>query len=140
MISVVNSSSKKPLPIKIIKKAVEAALVGEKTADYNIDIIFVDDDYMQSLNIEYLQHHYTTDVLSFPLGEGEAIEGEIYISPFVAMQQAEEYKTTLTKELIRLSIHGTLHLIGYDDKDSESRKIMTEKEDLYMWKTFSEKY
>jgi probable rRNA maturation factor len=138
MIQILNSSSKKPLPVKKIKKAVENTLVGEKTADYQIDVIFIDDEYMQKLNIEYLQHHYTTDVLSFPLGEADTVEGEIYISPHVALQQANEYKTSLTKELMRLSIHGTLHLIGYDDADAESRKKMTELEDLYLWKTFSE--
>jgi probable rRNA maturation factor len=84
------------------------------------------------MNRKFLHHDYVTDVLSFPLGAREALEGEVYVNLDRARQQAVEYGVTFTSETGRLVIHGVLHLLGYDDTTSGPRRRMKKKEDRYV--------
>lgn len=130
-IEIFNSSSLKYLPIKKAQKAVETTLKGESVSNAEVNVIYMDDPDIHQMNQEYLNHDYPTDVITFPLNE-TPLEGEIYIGAETAVKQAEEYKVSLTNELLRLVIHGTLHLCGYDDATDEERHDMHLLENKYL--------
>lgn len=123
-----------------LKRAVETVLKGEKTGiPTTVSLVLCDDKTIRELNLRFLGHDYPTDVLSFPLNEGELIEqagkglvGEIIISVETAERNAMKFRQTLERELVRLAIHGTLHLLGYDDATPKQRKKMREKERKYL--------
>lgn len=109
-----------------------------ETDNVHVAIIITDDSEIQKINSEFRGKDKPTDVISFayrdepfPLNEGIAEElGDLYISIDTALKQAEEYGVTPADELKRLTIHGLLHLLGYDHEKSEAdEKIMAELED-----------
>jgi len=90
-------------------------------------IIFVDDAKLSSIHAAYLNDPSPTDIITFDLGE-EEMEGELYISLERAQAQAREYGVPVPEEIIRLIIHGLLHLKGYNDIEPAERKTMKEVE------------
>jgi len=109
-----------------------------KTDNVHVAIIITDDLEIQKINSEFRGKDKPTDVISFayrdepfPINEGIAEElGDLYISIDTARKQAVEYGVTLADELKRLTIHGILHLLGYDhEKSEEDESIMTSLED-----------
>ncbi len=90
-------------------------------------VVFVDDVFLSEMHNRYLSDPSETDVITFNLGEA-AVEGEIYISTDRASAQAEQYGTPAEEEIIRLIIHGLLHLKGYDDIDEQERLEMKKEE------------
>ena len=90
----------------------------KKLTNKTVNLNFVDDKAMKELNRKYRRKNQTTDVLSFNLNE-EGLLGEIYISLPQAKRQAKEYNCSLECELIRLTGHGILHLLGYTHKEME---------------------
>jgi probable rRNA maturation factor len=130
-IKVFNSSGTRFLPKAKVEQAVRKALKSEGKSQAEINIVYLDDDEIHELNKKYLKHDYVTDVISFQLGE-DKIEGEIYIGTGKAKEQAGEYKVSLTKELMRLAVHGVLHMIGFDDYTEENRKEMFYLETKYI--------
>ena len=103
-----------------------------------ISIVFSDSDIIKSLNNQYRNKDYVTDVLSFPLSTKDSEDemlGEIIICATVAKKQAEEYNNSLKQELCFLILHGMLHLCGYDH-DEEHRGEMREKEKEIIEKLF----
>ena len=125
-------SEEKYLPRKKIRDAVLKTLHGEKIRAARLNIILVTDDNIEKLNEKYLSHNFPTDVLAFDLSEDGDLEGEIYISVETARRQAKEYGETFARELKRLAVHGTLHLIGYSDKTKDGKQIMRGLEDKYI--------
>ncbi len=130
-IKIYNNSNLPRIPRKKIESAVRAGLAGEKCKEAEIRIIYDTDEVIHQLNREYLGHDYPTDVITFPLEE-RPLEGEIYISADTAALQAEEYNETLNDVLIRLAIHGALHLVGYYDDTDEKKSKMNALETHYM--------
>ncbi len=98
----------------------------------SLDVIFVDDATLQKMHLEFLNDPEKTDVMTFNLGDGSAVEGEIYISIDRAKDQAAEYHVTLDEEVLRLVIHGILHLKGFDDQTPEERKEMKKHEEHWL--------
>ncbi len=129
-----NSTDRKNLPKKKIKLDLLNVFKEEQFDAVGITkVIFVDDKEILQLNSDYLQHHYTTDVITFVVNEDKSdFDAEIYISIDTAMQQAEEYKVSLQNEIRRLAIHGALHLVGFDDSTDELRAEMHSKENYYL--------
>ncbi len=95
----------------------------------NLNIIFVDDPTLQQMHLQYLNDPEKTDVMTFDLSDGDDLEGEIYISIDRARDQAKQYQVSLAEEILRLIIHGLLHLKGYNDLLPEEQKIMKQQED-----------
>jgi probable rRNA maturation factor len=85
----------------------------------------------------YLNHDFVTDVLSFPLESGRLLEGEIYVNLDRARAQAGEYGVSQANEIARLVIHGTLHLVGFDDTTAQKAKVMKVQEDRHVHYWFS---
>ena len=110
-------------------------LQGEGQNNAAVTIVLVDDPYIRKLNHKYRQLNGATDVLSFNLNdelESNSEElGDVYISVDRAREQAYRYRISMENELHRLLIHGCLHLLGYDHKNSRDRKEMRDKEQFY---------
>ncbi len=115
-------------------KLVQRVLEGEQCQNGEVNIVFVDDKMITELNTEYLNHHYTTDVLSFRLSEEneKKLDGEVYVNVSQAKRQATEYRVAVKNEIGRLVIHGTLHLLGYEDNTPGKKRRMSKKEDFYL--------
>lgn len=135
-LKIFNSSNHKFVPIKKTIRHIEKVLLGENKNNAVINVIYVDKEEILRLNQEYLNHDYYTDVITFSLNEENDpnIDAEIYICVDVAEEQAKEFKVSLTNELLRLAIHGTLHLCGYKDKLEEDIKVMRQLENKYLEK------
>jgi probable rRNA maturation factor len=94
-----------------------------------VNVSFVDDEYMTQLHIKWMDEPGTTDVLSFPMDmpetPGEAVTlGDIVISPVVAAEQAKAQGHSIEHEIYILAVHGLLHIIGYDHADKAEEKVM----------------
>ena len=90
-----------------------------------ISIAVIDDDEMHELNRRFLDHDYPTDVLSFRLSDvNEPLDGEIVVSIDTARTQAADHQWPVSAELMLYVVHGTLHLLGYDDHQEDERRTM----------------
>lgn len=94
--------------------------------------VFCSDEYLFRLNQEYLQHDTYTDVITFPYGEENEIEGDIFISIERVKENAATFKTSFERELHRVMVHGLLHLCGYGDKGEEDSSLMRKMESDYL--------
>jgi probable rRNA maturation factor len=93
---------------------------------------FCSDEELLKINIEHLNHDFYTDIITFELNEEDVIIGDIYISIDRVKENAKLQSTTYTNELMRVLIHGVLHLCGYKDKTKKDASLMREKEDYYL--------
>jgi probable rRNA maturation factor len=108
------------------------AIAKEGKSLIALSFIFCSDDYLHSLNLDYLKHDTLTDVITFPYREGSEIEGDIFISVDRVRENAVLFQTDFLRELYRVMIHGVLHLCGYRDKTPEEEQVMREKENNYL--------
>lgn len=90
--------------------------------------IFCSDEKILEVNQEYLQHDYYTDIITFDYSEGNVISGDMFISLDTVKSNAEKYETAYDEELLRVMIHGVLHLCGLKDKTEEEEAKMREEE------------
>lgn len=113
-----------------------AADYGKKVGD--ITYIFCDDERILAVNRQFLQHDYYTDVITFDYSQGETLSGDIFISLDTVRTNAEQAGTSFDEELLRIIIHGVLHLTGQGDKTPETKAVMTGKEEraLARWHSF----
>lgn len=98
----------------------------------DINVIITNDENLRKINVQFLEHDYYTDVITFNYNEEDLINGEIYISADTVRENSKEYKATFNNELTRVIIHGVLHLIGFDDKTDELRSEMRSHEDHWL--------
>jgi len=103
-----------------------AAGYEKKVGD--IAYIFCSDERILEINKQYLNHDYFTDIITFDYSEGSIISGDIFISVDTVQSNSEEFGVSFENELLRILIHGILHLCGQDDKTPELRTEMTKKE------------
>lgn len=90
--------------------------------------LFCSDEKILEVNKEYLQHDYYTDIITFDYSEGNVISGDMFISLDTVKSNAEKYGTAYNEELLRVMIHGILHLCGLKDKTDEEEKTMRAEE------------
>ena len=117
-----------------IRSIVDVVLGRLEAEDAEVSVSIVGPRTMLQLNSEYRDKPQPTDVLSFAMEEGEDLIsplrmlGDVVICEQVLMQQAEEYETSPEKELVRLLVHGILHLLGHDHMDTAEAKNMRKEE------------
>lgn len=115
-----NSPGGSDLPRPLLQRAIQRTLKAETVERGQFSLTFVDDDSIRELNRRYLDHDGVTDVIAFALHEDdEAPLGDIYVGIDQARRQARDAGIALEEELVRLAIHGTLHVLGYDHPDEE---------------------
>tara|TARA_Y100000588_G_C14063606_1_gene842604 strand:- start:72 stop:509 length:438 start_codon:yes stop_codon:yes gene_type:complete len=109
-----------------------------ENSDATITIIFSTDTKLRELKKEYFSQDVLTDTISFNLEEeGDAIEGEIYISLERVADNAKKFNQTFEKECKRVIIHSMLHLLGIEDNSSKDKNKMTQLEDYYLLNTIT---
>lgn len=128
----------------LILRAVEAALTAEQqSGPIELSVLITDDSELQQLNRDYRQIDAPTDVLSFAAEEEDAgfirppemprYLGDIAISYERVLAQAAEYGHSTARELAFLTVHGVLHVLGYDhERDPESATAMRAREEAIM--------
>lgn len=95
----------------------------------NINYIFCSDERELEVNRQFLGHDYYTDVITFDYSTPTTLNGDIFISLDTVRSNAEMVSTTFDHELLRILIHGILHLTGQGDKTPETKAQMTQKEE-----------
>lgn len=128
-IEVINTSGQLVPATEINSLLTFALLELQLNPECEINVSFVDDEYMTELHIKWMDEPGTTDVLSFPMDipetPGEAVTlGDIVISPVVAVEQAKAQGHSIEHEIFILATHGLLHILGYDHADKAEEKVM----------------
>ena len=124
---------------------VKRVLTHYDIKSFDINLIFTSDTYVSALKKEFFSKSQWTDVIAFPLHSEneETIEGEIYISLPTAKENAKLFRQPYSKELIRLVIHGSLHLLGIEDDTIKKKEEMIELEEFFLndisWEELIEK-
>ena len=114
-------AGRSPLGADRTADAVRAVLRGERRRA-TVSVTFVGRDRMRSLNQRYKGSARATDVLAFPLPPpGGGLAGDVYICVWRAREQARVHRVTAREELLRLVVHGTLHVLGWDHPEDDSR-------------------
>lgn len=121
--------------IEELEKLLEFTLTKEKLDNVEFNVVLVNKDMIHEINKTYRNVDRVTDVISFALEDNKTIEldhrllGDIYICIDKAYEQAKEYGHSFKRELSFLTIHGLLHLLGYDHMTDEEEKVMFEKQE-----------
>jgi probable rRNA maturation factor len=116
----------------LLGKQINLLLENECKVKGDISIIFCSDSFLLNMNMEYLQHDYYTDIITFDYSEESVVSGDLFISIDRVKENAAEYGISFRMELYRVIFHGLLHLAGYGDKTKEEIEMMREKEAFYL--------
>jgi probable rRNA maturation factor len=117
----------------LLERAAQAALRDAGFRDATLSVTLLDDAGITALNRQYLDRDGPTDVIAFALHEaGEPPLGDVYVDVDQAATQAAAYAVPLEQELVRLVVHGTLHVLGHDhpegpERDSSSMWALQER-------------
>lgn len=119
---------------KTTSQWIKAVIKMEDKKLSHLNFIFCSEDYLLSINQRYLNHSTLTDIVTFDNAdeEGEAIEGDVFISVPRVKSNSSDLNTDFDEEMHRVIIHGVLHLMGYSDKSAKQKVQMRKKEDAYL--------
>ena len=117
-----------------IKRREISNWIKSVAASYNkkigeIAFVFCSDKKILEINTQYLNHDYYTDIITFDYSEEDIVSGDLFISLDTVRSNAEKFSVDYIEELCRVIIHGILHLCGFNDKSTEDKKVIREKED-----------
>ena len=139
------SSKYEKLNESLCTTIVKKVLTHYDVKSFEVNLIFTSDIYVSNLKKEFFSKNQWTDVIAFPMHakNGKYTEGEIYISMPTAKINAKRYKQSYGRELARLVIHGSLHLLGVEDNTDEKKEKMIKLEDYFLkeisWEELIEK-
>ena len=122
---------------RMYKDWLSVVCVEEQKELNEVNLIFCSDEYLLKMNVEFLQHDYYTDIISFDYCEGKVISGDLFISKDRVCENAIINKVGFSMELNRVIVHGVLHLCGYKDKSEDEVDVMRGQEDYYLSKIVS---
>jgi len=130
----INNLTSFPVDKKSFSAVAKNVLKGENKGTRIISLAFIGKEEIRKLNKNFRKKNKPTDVLSFELSDNEYL-GEIVICPDVVRENAKEDKSTIKKEVMKVFIHGILHLLGYDHEKSEKEALLMEsKQEKYLSK------
>ena len=104
-----------------VRRAVRLSAIGEGVASGEFSVTFCSPESISELNNTYLNRSGPTDVIAFNLEDPTCPLGDIYVCPEVARESAADYSVDPREELLRLVIHGTLHVLGHQHPDGQNR-------------------
>lgn len=115
-----------------LAEAVRMVVGEEGGAIGSIEAVYCGNKMIRRINRDFLGHDYVTDTITFGYSDGGEVDGEFYISLDVIESNAKRFGATFDDELLRVTIHSALHLMGHDDETPELRAAMSRREDYYM--------
>ncbi|CAN5434907.1 rRNA maturation RNase YbeY [soil metagenome] len=121
---------------KLLKNWIKQIIIAEDKKLNELNFIFCSDEYLHTINLQFLNHDTYTDIITFDRSENFLeISGDIYISIERLIDNSRKFSVSFLHELYRVIAHGVLHLLGFSDKESKEKEIMTLKENecLLMW-------
>jgi probable rRNA maturation factor len=111
-------------PVPLLERAVQHTLQAEGLFQAEVSVALLADPDIRELNRRHLGHDAVTDVISFALHEiGEPVLGDVYLGAEQARRQAEEEGVAEVEELVRLAVHGTLHVLGWDHPEDAGARV-----------------
>lgn len=111
---------------------IDFAIKNEKCFTGNLSYIFCSDEFLWNMNKEYLGHDYYTDIITFDYVSEKIISGDMFISYDRICDNAKNFNVSRETELLRVMIHGVMHLVGYDDLTDEQEAEIHKMEDFYI--------
>ena len=117
-------------------KLLEKVIMNENRVTGDLIYIISTDNMIKDINAEFLGHDYYTDVIAFDYSEERIVNGEIYISKDTVKRNSRNYNVSLQEEMLRVMIHGLLHLTGYRDKTKAEKEVMRLKEEKWLYEKY----
>jgi probable rRNA maturation factor len=112
-----------PVSVELLERAATAALRRRDVQDAELSVALLGDDAIRTMNRDHLGHDRPTDVLSFALWDPpEPVVGDVYVGYHQAGRQARDLGVRLDEELVRLVVHGTLHVTGLDHPEEGAQR------------------
>ncbi len=128
------NTTKRTIDESLLAKAIQMVIGEEGGAVGSIEAICCGNKMIRRINRDFLGHDYATDTITFGYNEGGEVDGEFYISLDVIESNARRFGVSFEDELLRVTIHSALHLMGYDDETIELRAAMSRREDHYLYR------
>lgn len=128
-----NEDNSYVLPAKRkVKSWLKTSIEHQKMSIGTINVVFCSDQHLLGINIEYLNHDYYTDIITFNYCEAMLISGDLFISIDRIKDNSKNNKLLFVNELHRVIIHGVLHLCGFNDKTKAEKKEIRQMEDYFL--------
>lgn len=134
---------KKPkLRYRIISIWLKQIIVKYDRIPGDLTYIFCDDEYLKRMNTKYLNHDYYTDIVTFNYNTDQVISGDMFISVDRVRENSVLFGCDLPDELLRVIVHGLLHLLGFNDSNESEKKTIRKIEDdcIFMFKEIRNEY
>ena len=131
------------VPEAWVRKVITTTLTSEKSKKRFVSVLLTNDKEIRAINKKFLKHDYATDVISFEAGSGYLAGkeadylGDVVVSVDTAQSMARELEIPWKQELARYLVHGTLHLLGYDDRATVDRDKMSARQEKIVEKIFA---
>lgn len=122
-VQVAYGNEPKTVPAADVRRAVVTVLDGEATGPAEVSITFLSAGQMRGLNRRTFGKDRATDVIAFELSHPGRIVGDVYVCPSVARKRARKLTVSERQECLRLVVHGTLHVLGYQHPDGAERTV-----------------
>jgi probable rRNA maturation factor len=120
------------LDFEDVKRWVAKTIESKNCHVADISFIFCSDEYLLELNRKYLNHDYYTDILTFNYNQDNYISGDLFLSLDRIAENAKNLNILFIHEILRVCIHGVLHLLGYEDSSEMDKNAMRLEEDKYL--------
>jgi len=120
------------LDYDLLQKVLKFKIRVNKGKLGTINYIFCSDEYLLELNVKFLNHDFYTDVITFDYSVDSLIGGDIYISTDRVRSNSVEFNQDYADEMVRVVAHGLLHLLQYNDKDTDETMVMRKMETLLL--------
>lgn len=131
-ITVAFAGDRQALAVRTVRRIVNYVLERERVAGADITVTFLSSTRMRTLNRRTFGRDRSTDVIAFPLPHPNCLVGDVYICPATARRSARLHRVPVREEMVRLVVHGLLHVTGHDHPDT------SERESSAMWRTQEE--
>lgn len=119
---------------RAVKKWLKEAIEQEGYSLGEVSIAFCSDSYIEEANRQFLQHDYATDIITFDNSTAKTASADLLISVETVATNATRFGVSSEQEMLRVLIHGILHITGYDDTSEAKQKKMRAREDFYLSK------